>query len=117
MVRVLALLRQAATTGHDWKKDDVLDVMLYLRCLSALIAGITVGCLGLEGLYIFLGFVGFNYTSMRLWMQYQGIESEDFAAPDGSDSANGPVWFEGFAQSLTLFVLSWVISYSVIGSL
>lgn len=36
-------------------QDDVLDVMLYLRCLSALIAGITVGCLGLEGLYIFLG--------------------------------------------------------------
>lgn len=34
------------------------------------------------------------------------IESEDFAAPDGSDSANGPVWFEGFAQSLTLFVVS-----------
>lgn len=36
-------------------QNDALDAILYLRALSGIIAGVTAGLLGLEGIYVFLG--------------------------------------------------------------
>lgn len=37
-------------------QNDLLDTILYLRCISAIIAGTAFGCLGYEGFYICLGY-------------------------------------------------------------
>ena len=83
MASALALVQKSLSKGHTWHKvrtdmgalrhvktqcmsrtnhsdrsctqNEALDAILYLRVLSAIIAGLTAGILGLEGFYIFAG--------------------------------------------------------------
>ncbi|KDD72765.1 hypothetical protein H632_c2925p0 [Helicosporidium sp. ATCC 50920] len=127
-------------SGKRWvAHEDALDTLLYLRLTLALAAGIACGVTQSQGLYVFLGFLGLTYAIGRMWLTYHEyvqvhcsvrysvcctfasnldhtqcrsrLEEETFGG--SSEKPQGqPLHFEGFPQSVSLFVLTWVISFN-----
>ncbi|CAK0785251.1 hypothetical protein CVIRNUC_008457 [Coccomyxa viridis] len=104
--RLLLLFRKASShTGAPWDKEDLLDVLHWMRQLLAVVAGCVWGVLPLTGLYAFLGFLALCLLLPYLWYQSQRIDEEEFG---GHQALAG----EGLAPALASFVLVWIIAYT-----
>lgn len=70
--------------------------------------GLLCGVTGLQGLQTFVAFLAANFVVPSSWFGYQGIA--DVAEYDDEKQ---PINMEGFGQGMSLFVLSWTVSFSM----
>ncbi|XP_003391599.1 PREDICTED: uncharacterized protein C20orf24 homolog [Amphimedon queenslandica] len=98
---------KALKQKQEWEdKDDLLDVVYWVRQVISLIVGLMWGTIPLTGvvgivLYLMItcGFVYFYCTF------YQGVSDEEL----------GGAWEllkEGFMTSLAIFFVSWILSFT-----
>ncbi|EIE21971.1 Rab5-interacting [Coccomyxa subellipsoidea C-169] len=105
---MILLFRKAAFSKMDqWDKEDLLDLLYWMRQVIAILAGIAWGLVPLTGLYAFLSFMVVLLGAPLLWYQAQRIDEEEFG---GHQSLAG----EGTAPSMALFLLVWIVTYTFV---
>ncbi|KAK6943644.1 ER membrane protein complex subunit 6-like, partial [Dillenia turbinata] len=91
----------------DWDKDQLGDVLHWIRQLVGLFCGLFCGAVPLVGGIWVLGFLAissgiiYGYYSLIL-----KVDEEDFGG-------HGALLQEGLFASLTLFLLCWILGYSL----
>ena len=70
--------------------------------------GILCGVTGLTGLQTFVAYLAASFVVPSSWFGYQ-----DITDPAEYDDEKQPINMEGFGQGVSLFVLSWTVSYSM----
>ncbi|GMH12747.1 hypothetical protein Nepgr_014588 [Nepenthes gracilis] len=92
----------------SWDKDQLGDVLHWIRQVMALATGLLWGAIPLIGgiwLFVFLAIstgVVYGYYSMLL-----KIDEEEFGG-------HGTLLQEGLFASITLFLLAWILVYSLL---
>ena len=84
------------------------DAVFAIRMVLAACLGILCGVTGLTGLQTFVAYLVANFVVPSSWFGYQGITD-----PAEYDDEKQPINMEGFGQGLSLFVLTWTVSYSL----
>ena len=83
------------------------DAIFTIRVLLAVLLGIGCGLTGLTGLQTFIAYMAANFIVPSSWFGYQGVDPVSF------EDEKQPLSMEGFGQGMSLFVLSWTVSYSL----
>lgn len=83
------------------------DAIFTIRMLLAIVLGVMCGVTGLQGLQTFIAFMAANFLIPNSWFGYQGVD------PASYDDEKQPLSMEGFGQGMSLFVLSWTVSFSL----
>lgn len=52
--KTVQLLAKAASKGQQWREDDALDAMFFIRVAFAAVLGLVWGVVGAQGLLAFL---------------------------------------------------------------
>ncbi|KAK9828157.1 hypothetical protein WJX74_001155 [Apatococcus lobatus] len=104
----LRLLWRACLINPEkvWEKTELLDTLYWIRQASGLSTGLVWGVLPLTGLNAFIGFTIASTTLILLWYKSQRLDEEEYGG-------HVSLLAEGFAQSLALFMLTWIIVYTV----
>lgn len=91
----------------SWDRDQLGDVLHWIRQAMALVCGLTCGAIPLVGgiwLFIFLALSsGVVYSYYALILK---IDEEEFGG-------HGALLQEGLFASVTLFLLSWILVFSL----
>eukprot|EP00455_Lapot_gusevi_P010964 TRINITY_DN1502_c0_g1_i2.p1 TRINITY_DN1502_c0_g1~~TRINITY_DN1502_c0_g1_i2.p1 ORF type:complete len:121 (+),score=26.39 TRINITY_DN1502_c0_g1_i2:70-432(+) len=99
--------KKALRRNIDWEKNDLLEVIHWVRQLVALVCGFVWGVIPITG---FVGLLGFAIASaLGLYMyytKYLGVEDEVHGRFD--------LLSEGFLPSFALFMVTWICVYSLI---
>lgn len=92
----------------SWDRDQLGDVLHWLRQALALVFGVLFGLIPLTGLLPIIAFVALSSGAMyAVYSLYLKLDAEDF----GGD---GTLLQEGLFASMTLFFLSWTLVYSLV---
>jgi len=91
----------------SWTQAQLYDAVFALRMLLAAVLGVSCGATGMQGLQTFIAFVAANFIVPSSWFSYQGVD------PVAYDDDKQPITMEGFGQAMSLFVLTWVTSFSL----
>lgn len=102
------MFRKMVTPQRAWKKDEVYESVFAIRMVQAVVVGVMCGLGKMEGLYVFLTFLGLNYVLPNSWFSYQNVRPEEY------EDEKSPLSMEGFGQAISLFLLCWVTAYSVL---
>ena len=108
---VAAVFPSTSSTSSStapWAKDDVLDALYWIRQALALIAGPLAGLTGRQGVSTFALFVTSACSAGLSWARALGVDEEDLGGM-------GPLLGEGLSQSVALFVLLWIVTFSATG--
>eukprot|EP01135_Chromosphaera_perkinsii_P010940 Nk52_evm1s2290 gene=Nk52_evmTU1s2290 len=96
------------TSGLEWDKDELLDVIFWIRQLLSICIGLVWGMCALRGWPAILGCggiqIGFQIFYLGSVLQ---IDEEDFGG-------RTEILKEGGMSAFALFMLSWIISYSAL---
>lgn len=104
-VSLWAKLRKA---DASWDRDQLGDVLHWLRQAFALFFGILFGLIPLTGILPIIAFVALSSGTMyAVYSLYLKLDAEDF----GGDAA---LLQEGLFASMTLFLLAWTLVYSLV---
>jgi len=91
--------------GDKWNKEDLQDVIFWLRQGIAVIVGLVWGLMPMYGLVGILSFAVINAASLYLYYaKYLGVDDEEHGRWD--------LLSEGFMPSLALFLVFWITLYS-----
>lgn len=102
---LLVKLRKADST---WDRDQLGDVLHWLRQALGLIFGVLFGLIPLTGILPIIAFLALSSGAMyAVYSLYLKQDAEDF----GGD---GTLLQEGLFASVTLFLLSWTLVYSLV---
>lgn len=92
----------------SWEKEELFDALHWIRQVVALLCGILWGFIPLVGSFWIVLFLALSsaivYGYYTLVLK---IDSEDFGG-------HGSLLQEGMFASVTLFLLSWILVYSVL---
>lgn len=108
---VLPVWRRLLLRNLEWKPDEVLTALHWVRQAYGVGVGLLFGLVGVTGgvaaiVYILSCFA----LTTGYFRVYLGVDEEDLAdAPDG-----GSLQTEGLFSSVALFVLTWTLSYSLV---
>lgn len=107
---VAAVLPSTSSTSvaAPWAKDDILDALYWIRQVLALVAGPLAGLTGRQGVSTFALFVTSACSAGLSWARALGVDEEDLGGM-------APLLGEGLSQSVALFVLLWVVTFSATG--
>lgn len=91
-----------------WAKDDILDALYWIRQALAVVAGPLAGVTGRQGVATFALFVTTSCSAGLSFARSLGVDDEELGGV-------GPLLGEGLSQSVALFVLLWVVTFSATG--
>lgn len=91
-----------------WAKDDILDALYWIRQALAVVAGPLAGITGRQGVATFALFVTTSCSAGLSFARSLGVDDEELGGV-------GPLLGEGLSQSVALFVLLWVVTFSATG--
>ncbi|KAI6217317.1 Rab5-interacting protein [Aphelenchoides fujianensis] len=102
------IFAKALTKKAEWTdKDDLLDVLYWLRQSEALLLGIVWGLIPLKGLFALVLYVAISTLTGHLYVtSYQEQEDEEY----------GGFWElakEGFGAAIATFLVSWICLYTL----
>ena len=98
-------LRRSVNPGADLENNEAFDYIFWFRVLFALFFGVTVGVLKLEGLLVVIAFILTLFiASYFYYSKVLDVDEEQLGQQE--------VMTEGFANSIGLFLLSWIMVYS-----
>ena len=103
------LLTKALTRGHgpELKRDEVLDIVFWTRCLLGLFIGTVAGVLKLSGWPVFAAFGVLTFGGGHFYItRFLECDMED------GDINPNEYMHEGTMNSLAWLVLTWIITYS-----
>ena len=105
---VAVLFKKLARKDSSWDRDQLGDVLHWLRQALALVCGIVWGLIPLTGFAWIIVFVALSSATIYgVYSLYLRLDGEDF----GGD---GALLQEGFFASMTLFLLAWILVYSLV---
>ena len=84
---------------------ETLDCIFWFRQLLGLLLGVGAGVLHLTGMYVIVGFVMGMFTLSQLYA-YRVLAATD------EDFQNSELQLEGLANSIGIFLLSWIVCFS-----
>eukprot|EP00270_Netrium_digitus_P009073 TRINITY_DN2753_c0_g1_i3.p1 TRINITY_DN2753_c0_g1~~TRINITY_DN2753_c0_g1_i3.p1 ORF type:complete len:129 (-),score=20.65 TRINITY_DN2753_c0_g1_i3:338-724(-) len=100
--------RKLVDRDHDWDRDELGDVLHWMRQIEALICGLIWGLIPLTGGLWFAAFMALNLGSVFLYYnQLLCIDEEDFGG-------HSVLMQEGMLSSVGLFMLVWILIYSCV---
>jgi len=108
--RLINLFSNAFTdhpAGHMWIKDDLLDTLHWLRQANAVLLGLMWGFMGVTGFIGFLAHIALGSVAIFGWYRRQRIDEEDYGG-------HGSLLSEGLAPSMSLFLLTWITTYTML---
>ena len=108
---VAAVLPSTSTSSAapaPWAKDDILDALYWIRQALAVVAGPLAGLTGRQGVATFALFVTTSCSAGLSFARSLGVDDEELGGV-------GPLLGEGLSQSVALFVLLWVVTFSATG--
>lgn len=88
----------------EWSKEELKDLLHWVRLVLGLILGIVWGVTGQEGGQAGWTFVALNAGFTISYLRFLGIEDDVMPA--------GASLMEGMMPSYALFTVCWVITYS-----
>eukprot|EP00891_Asterochloris_glomerata_P000718 jgi/Astpho2/718/Aster-x0954 len=91
---------------HEWDKDVLLDTIYWLRQTVMLLVGVLYGLLPFTGLYAFITAIVINASCIILWCKWQSVDEEE-------QGGWKDLLTEGMAPSVSVFLLAWIITYSL----
>ena len=111
LARAIAAVLPSSSTSPPtapWAKDDILDALYWIRQALALVAGSLAGLTGRQGVATFALFATSSCSAGLSWARSLGVDEEGIGGM-------GPLLGEGLSQSVALFVLLWVVTFSASG--
>ena len=108
---VSSLVKKALAKNSTWDdKEDLLDVVYWIRQMLAVLLGIAFGTFPLIGIFGILLYCGISTLSMNLYVtEYQQQDLEEYGG-----------FFElakeGFMSAFASFLVVWIIVYSTFHS-
>ena len=106
---VLPATSSASSAASYWAKDDILDALYWIRQALAVVAGLAAGLTGRQGVATFALFVTTAASAGLSFVRALGV------VDDEELGGVGPLLGEGLSQSVALFVLLWVVTFSATG--
>lgn len=102
-----SLLSRAFSTGEEFTKEEVLDILFYMKEVFGMILGIVVALIGLMGLTGIVVFVlAISLLNYLYVFKFLGVDEEVVETKD--------VLKEHFMNGFFPFLLSWVIGYNLL---
>ena len=105
---VLPSTSPSSAAPAPWAKDDILDALYWIRQALAVVAGPLAGLTGRQGVATFALFVTTSCSAGLSFARSLGVDDEELGGV-------GPLLGEGLSQSVALFVLLWVVTFSATG--
>eukprot|EP00700_Malawimonas_jakobiformis_P002406 EC724049.1.p1 GENE.EC724049.1~~EC724049.1.p1 ORF type:complete len:118 (+),score=21.26 EC724049.1:68-421(+) len=98
---------KAMDRNAEWTKDELMDVIFYIRFALAAVSGIIWGILGITGAPGLLGFPLVSLVSIWFYTaKYLGYEDEPDQRKD--------IAMEAFFSSFAFFLLFWIIVHTAL---
>ncbi|KAG0595180.1 hypothetical protein M758_UG146500 [Ceratodon purpureus] len=105
---IASLFKRLARKDATWDRDQIGDVLHWLRQVIGLVCGIVWGLIPLTGFgWIVVFVVLSSATVYGVYSLYLRLDGEDFGGDAG-------LLQEGFFASMTLFLLGWTLVYSLV---
>jgi len=99
--------RNALRRDIEWTKEDLSDVIYWIRQWLGLIVGIAFGVGQITGFVGHIGFVLLNGLLLYVYYaKYLRVDDEELGRWD--------LLSEGFGPSYGMFLLAWITTYSVL---
>ena len=98
----------SAASAAPWAKDDILDALYWIRQALAVVAGPVAGLTGRQGVATFALFVASACSAGLSFARSLGVDDEEMGGM-------APLLGEGLSQSVAIFVLLWVVTFSATG--
>eukprot|EP01084_Bolivina_argentea_P007601 14269_1 len=93
-------------SDNEWTKEDVSNIIYWLRQILSLIIGMLWGIVRLEGIFAVLLYFTVCVFGLHSYKSQYGVSDEIFDIFDALK--------EGFVPALGIFLMGWVCSYSII---
>ena len=107
MTENISLLKKAFTTDAEHTKEQVSDILFYLKEVFGAILGIAIALIGINGLTGLIAFVlGISLLSYLYVFKFLGVDEEVVETKD--------VLKQHFMNGFFPFLLSWIITYNLI---
>eukprot|EP00884_Botryococcus_braunii_P012180 jgi/Botrbrau1/20963/Bobra.0135s0081.1 len=105
--RIVELSQKALRPDPDirWEKDDLLDVIYWIRQVVAIILGLICGSIPLTGWVGLAGAITINILVVLSWYRVQRIDEEEYGG-------HVQLATEGLPPSISLFLIIWILTYS-----
>eukprot|EP00899_Mesostigma_viride_P022840 jgi/Mesvir1/3740/Mv15016-RA.1 len=101
-----SIMEKFFKNGQPWEKEELETAIHWMRQVLALVTGILWGIVPVTGIGGVFFFFLFNVLAVRFYYTSRlGIDSEDFGG-------HYELAREGMATAFSVFLLSWVITYS-----
>ena len=109
---IAAVLPSSTSTSTSstapWAKDDILDALFWIRQALAVVAGPIAGLTGRQGVATFALFVTSACSAGLSFARSLGVDDEEMGGM-------APLLGEGLSQSVAIFVLLWIVTFSATG--
>ncbi|MCO5594788.1 hypothetical protein L7F22_048822 [Adiantum nelumboides] len=103
-----ALSKSKWLDSAPWDKDELLDVLYWIRQAIGLCCGLLWGCIPLVGSFWIVLFVALSSAAIYCYYKVVlRVDEEDLGG-------HGTLLQEGMFTSATLFLLSWILVYSLL---
>ncbi|KAL6057397.1 hypothetical protein QOT17_015546 [Balamuthia mandrillaris] len=100
---------KASRSDATWEKQELLDVVHWVKQLFGILCGVVWGVLGLTGSVGNLSFVACNVIVPFLYYnKYLNVDDEDMFG------GRWPLIQEGFFSSYALFLVSWILTFNAL---
>lgn len=99
---VLVSLPSAAV--KEWREDELLDTVYWMRQILAVVSGVLWGVLPLTGLWAFVGYLAFINLAVVIFVNTQQIEIDDVGGT--------MMYMEGLPPAVATFMLFWIGTYT-----
>eukprot|EP00116_Pleurobrachia_bachei_P001406 sb/3461668/ len=103
----IQILRMACNKKTEWEKDEFLDSVYWIRQIIAIVFGVVWGVIKFKGIFgiliyvlLNLGIIFFYYSS------YHEVDEEEYGG-------HGELAKEGLLTSFSLFLVFWIILYTL----
>ena len=102
-----SILTKAFKKAENLEKDEIFDLVFWCRQIIALSFGLACGIFQITGLSVIFGFfVLFFLLSYIYYSKILQINEDDFGQNE--------LIMEGVADGFGLFMLSWIVSYTLV---
>ena len=102
-----SLLKRALTAEGEFSKEQILDILFYLKEMLGVLLGVAVGVSGITGLPGIIAFaLAISLLCYLYVFKYLGAEEEAVETKD--------VLKEHFMNGFFPFLLTWLVTYNLI---
>eukprot|EP00166_Cyanidium_caldarium_P006077 ctg_8.g6 len=101
------LWNKAFKSDSKWEKDEILDILFWIRHLAAFVIGLVFGILKVKGFVGFIFYISIWFTVSQYFKLFLDLEEDDFGGW-------GSVHQEAAWSSFALFLFTWIVVYTAV---